>query len=141
MWESWRGGNNGPSHNHPMFGSISEWFYRSVLGINPAEDAVACHKWIISPKLTEHIMSAEGTYQSIRGVVRSAYTREEDQLIWEIEVPANSSAVLEIPTSGFNDPTISVNGRTIKSEINTGYHTLDIGNGRYEIVVQSTKQD
>ncbi len=141
LWESWRGGTNGPSHNHPMFGSISEWFYRSVLGINPAEDAVACHKWIISPKLTEQIKSASGTYQSVRGVVRSDYTRDSDQLIWKVEIPANTSAVLEIPTHGFENPVISVNGQKLNTEIDAEYHQLEIGNGIYEIMVHPSNQE
>jgi alpha-L-rhamnosidase len=36
LWESWKKPDNATSMNHPMFGSISEWFYRSLLGINPA---------------------------------------------------------------------------------------------------------
>ena len=36
LWESWAYSDNIYSQNHPMFGSIDEWFYRSLLGINSA---------------------------------------------------------------------------------------------------------
>jgi alpha-L-rhamnosidase len=36
LWETWAYPESDPSQNHPMFGSIEEWFYRSLLGINPA---------------------------------------------------------------------------------------------------------
>jgi alpha-L-rhamnosidase len=32
LWETWKYPGTGPSMNHPMFGSIEEWFYRSLLG-------------------------------------------------------------------------------------------------------------
>lgn len=116
LWESWRGQANGPSHNHPMFGSISEWFYRSVLGINPAEDAVACDRWVLSPQLSEQIPEAAGQYTSIRGVISSGYRRTEDLLEWKVRIPANTTAVLEIPFSGFNYPTININDRLVMDQ-------------------------
>ena len=34
LWEHWEFSDNTYSHNHPMFGSVSEWFYRVLAGIN-----------------------------------------------------------------------------------------------------------
>ena len=48
LWESWEYPDNAPSQNHPMFGSIDEWFYRSLLGINPTAPGFPCNllkKW------------------------------------------------------------------------------------------------
>ena len=36
LWEHWESSDN----NHPMFGSVSEWFHKVLAGINPAPDAV-----------------------------------------------------------------------------------------------------
>lgn len=150
LWESWRGQANGPSHNHPMFGSISEWFYRSVLGINPAADAVGCDRWVLSPQLTEQLPEAEGQYQSIRGIVSSKYRRTADQLEWQVQIPANTEAILDIPYSGFGNPEIHINGNAIFSKgtvrndpdfIVTGQndHGLQLrtGSGTYSIRVNS----
>src|SRR5690606_17690116 len=39
IWETWKYSDNVYSQNHPMFGSVTEWFYRSILGINASEPA------------------------------------------------------------------------------------------------------
>lgn len=36
LWETWAYSDGEYSQNHPMFGSVSEWFYRSLSGINAA---------------------------------------------------------------------------------------------------------
>lgn len=149
LWESWRGRANGPSHNHPMFGSISEWFYRSVLGINPAEDAVACDRWVLSPQLSEQIPKADGQYTSVRGIVSSTYQRTEEELEWQVRIPANTTAVLKIPFSGFSDPIIRINGQTVFSDNEAAADStiefqgqdqhqasFAVSNGSYQIQVQ-----
>ena len=150
LWESWRGQHNGPSHNHPMFGSISEWFYRSVLGINPAEDAIACDRWVLSPQLTVQIPEAKGQYESIRGILSSEYRRTEEQLEWKIQVPANTQAVLEIPFSGWSDPEIAINEQAVwvngTIRANEQFQIMDqseqqlrlqVGSGSYTIRVKT----
>ena len=44
FWETWAYPESFPSQNHPMFGSIDEWFYRSLLGINCAESGFGKNK-------------------------------------------------------------------------------------------------
>ena len=39
LWETWAESDNVYSQNHPMFGSVSEWFYKSLGGIEPEESA------------------------------------------------------------------------------------------------------
>ncbi|HTE20539.1 MAG TPA: family 78 glycoside hydrolase catalytic domain, partial [Armatimonadota bacterium] len=40
LWEHWEFSDNTFSHNHPMFGSVSEWFYKDLAGIRPGPAAV-----------------------------------------------------------------------------------------------------
>lgn len=149
LWESWRGETNAPSHNHPMFGSISEWFYRSVLGINPAPDAVACDRWQLTPQLTRQIPEAEGRYTSVRGTVSSKYQQTEAALHWTVEIPANTQATLQVPIGGFADPEIEVNGQRVFGEgavqesegIRVLGHSekqvsLETGSGTFNVVVR-----
>ena len=42
-WEEWNGENRG-SHNHHMYSGVISWFFRSLLGISPIEDAPAFEK-------------------------------------------------------------------------------------------------
>ena len=50
IWEHWSGEQNLTSHNHAMFGTINEWFYQSLLGMNSAADAVGLEKTVIHPQ-------------------------------------------------------------------------------------------
>jgi len=49
LWEHWAGSDNTYSHNHPMFGSVSEWFYKALAGISPAPDAVGFDHILLRP--------------------------------------------------------------------------------------------
>jgi len=35
LWEHWEFSDDTYSHNHPMFGSVSEWLFAWVAGIKP----------------------------------------------------------------------------------------------------------
>ena len=35
LWETWKESDNIYSNSHPMFGSVTEWFYRWLGGIRP----------------------------------------------------------------------------------------------------------
>ena len=65
LWETWAYPESGPSQNHPMFGSVDEWFYRSLLGINAA--APGFKKIIIKPQPAGDLTWAKGSYNSVRG--------------------------------------------------------------------------
>jgi alpha-L-rhamnosidase len=67
LWESWKKPDNATTLNHPMFGSISEWFYRSLLGINAL--APGFEKIQIKPQPAGDLTWAKGSYQSIRGTI------------------------------------------------------------------------
>ena len=62
LWETWKYPEKYPSQNHPMFGSVSEWFFRSLLGINPG--APGFRRIILKPQPAGDLTWAKGTYQS-----------------------------------------------------------------------------
>lgn len=99
LWENWEKKIH-DSKNHPMFGSVSEWFYSSVLGIRPAEDAIAFDKIIIKPEVTNQLEWAKGSYQSVRGKIVSSWKNENGKFIFDVEIPANAVATVHIPVSG-----------------------------------------
>jgi alpha-L-rhamnosidase len=73
LWESWAKPSSS-SYNHPMFGSVDEWFYKSILGINAA--APGFEKIIIKPQPVKELTWAKGTYQSIRGIISSDWKKK-----------------------------------------------------------------
>jgi len=106
LWEAWQGGNNYPSHNHPMFGSVDEWFYRSVLGINPDENAIGFDKIILCPVVTDSLEWAEGSYHSVHGEITSAWRNEENTFVWDVGIPPNSTARVFIPLHQKENPLV-----------------------------------
>ena len=56
------------------------------------------HKHIL---LSPHpgLSSASATYDSIRGPIVSAWKTEGGQFVWDVTIPANTTATARIPTS------------------------------------------
>jgi alpha-L-rhamnosidase len=96
IWESWRGGLS--SYNHPMFGSVSEWFYKSIAGICPEEDATGFDRFIIKPGVVGDLEWVKSSYHSVRGIIRSDWDIVEGGLHLDIEIPVNTTATLYIPS-------------------------------------------
>ena len=92
LWETWRPSDNVFSQNHPMFGSVEEWFMKHVLGVSPAADAVGFDKVIIRPQAVAGLTWARGTYHSVRGPVRVAWQLTDAQMKLSVELPAGVTA-------------------------------------------------
>ena len=99
LWEHWEGSENTYSHNHPMFGSVSGWFYHWLGGIRPAPDAIGFDKIIIQPQTVPDISEVQCSYRSIRGEIISNWKRNADGIEFEIELPVGISARVVLPAS------------------------------------------
>jgi len=97
LWEHWDYSDNVYSHNHPMFGSISGWFYKYIAGIRPAEDAVGYNKIILQPSGFERVSNVLAEYFSPQGIIRSSWKKEGDLLYYEAWIPLNTSATIMLP--------------------------------------------
>jgi alpha-L-rhamnosidase len=98
LWEVWAFSDNVYSHNHPMFGSISEWFYKYLGGIRPGDNSVGFDKIIIQP-YTKELEWANTSYQSILGTISSNWNRNGNHLTLKVEIPVNATAKVVIPSS------------------------------------------
>ncbi len=113
LWENWRGEN---SHNHQMFGSVNEYFYKYLSGIRPPveEGTTTGYKTIhIKPYIPEGMDYAGATLHTIRGEVRSYWQREEGRLHLSVTLPANTSGKISIPALGYEEVRITESGKTI----------------------------
>ncbi len=106
LWENWDFAKH-DSKNHPMFGSVSEWFYRSVLGIQQTDQSVAFSEIVIKPAVVEGLTYAKGHYQSIRGRIGSDWWKLGDDLFMNVEIPANTTALIYFPVTNNPRPQIS----------------------------------
>jgi alpha-L-rhamnosidase len=95
LWETWKYPDNAPSQNHPMFGSIDEWFYRTLLGISPA--APGFEKVTIKPHPSADLLWAKGSYHSVKGKIESDWKVESNQFSLKISIPPDAKAEVWIP--------------------------------------------
>lgn len=108
LWERWEYATGGSmnSHNHPMMGSVGSWFYKYLLGIIPMIDKPGFEAFAIKPYIPSDLDSCEGTYQSIRGEVKSAWRKTGGKLQLEVVVPGNSEAKVYVPATSERGLTI-----------------------------------
>jgi alpha-L-rhamnosidase len=99
LWEHWALDTNTYSHNHPMFGSVSEWFYKALAGINPAPDAVGFDKIIISPHLVGDLKWVKAQYNSVRGPITSECSKSAGDFKLRIRIPVGARATVHLPVS------------------------------------------
>jgi alpha-L-rhamnosidase len=105
---------NGRSHSHPMNSGFDEWFFRGIAGIVPDENAPGFRKIIFRPYFTAQLKNAEATCESPYGTIASKWQWKGKSFIWNIQIPANTTAVVYIPNSG-NKGSLLVNGKAIDS--------------------------
>lgn len=90
------------SHNHYAYGSIAEWMYTNVLGIQRDEtnaDTVAYKKIVLKPSMGGTITYAKGSYKSVMGKIYSAWNRNNNGYTYTAVIPANTTATLYLPIS------------------------------------------
>lgn len=103
LWERWGGYRyfdaTMNSLNHIMFGSITEFFYKNLAGIEPS---LPGYKEItISPQLIEDLTYASATVQTMYGEVRSKWKKQGYSIIFDINIPVNTTAKLVLPKNTF----------------------------------------
>jgi len=109
IWERWDGysaekgfvDDDINSFNHYAYGSIGEWFYSTIAGIQ--SDGPGYKQIIIHPKPGGGITHAEATYKSIRGYIASSWTITGGEFQLNVSIPANTTAKIYMPTSEPND--------------------------------------
>jgi alpha-L-rhamnosidase len=128
LWETWKFPETGPSRNHPMFGSVDEWFYRSILGINPLK--AGFEKFMIKPQLSNELSFAKGSYESVRGKIVSDWKIVGDKFSLTVEVPGNTSAEVWIPAK--QNSTVMDGERVISDfKYQNGYAVVNVRSGKY----------
>jgi alpha-L-rhamnosidase len=134
IWESWKGGSN--SYNHPMFGSVSDWFFKSLGGIYPDVNAIGFNPFVIKPSVVGDLEWVNCRYQSIRGEIISNWKIENDVFYLEAAIPGNTTAKIYIPAKNqesvfeSDKPVSRVKGiKFIK--FHNGYAEFQAGSGKY----------
>jgi alpha-L-rhamnosidase len=99
LWENWEGSEGGFSNNHPMFGSVSAWFFRWLGGIQAAKDAVGFDRIHIRPQVVADLKWVKSSHESVRGTIVSNWTAGPTENKHEIVIPPNTIAIIELPAA------------------------------------------
>ncbi len=117
IWERWNSvlpdgrisdtGMN--SLNHYTYGSIVEWMYRNMCGINPMEEYPGFRRIRLVPQPYGRIKRAKAEFNSPMGMYKSSWEiTKEGKLKFEFEIPFNTAAELILPDADMS--TLKVNG-------------------------------
>ncbi len=144
IWERWNSINpdgsisstSMNSLNHYAYGSIVEWMYRDMCGLNPSsgEDGiVGFHHARIAPKPDKSLQWAKARYRSAAGIYESGWHIDEvGHLTIEITIPFNASARVVLPDAQMGE--ISINGHQLhEGEQIDNSVELTLGAGNYRI--------
>ena len=96
MWEQWNGYY---SQIHSCYTSIAGWFHNDLAGIQPDAAAPGFKKIVLRPAVVGDLASVRGSYDSIRGPIRSDWSVKDKTFDWTIDVPANTTATAYVPAS------------------------------------------
>jgi alpha-L-rhamnosidase len=93
------GGNNSMnSFNHYSFGAVAAWMYNHSLGIQRDEKSPGFKHFYLRPvpDPTGVLTHAQGHISSMYGKISSAWSVQNEQVTYTVEVPANTSAELTL---------------------------------------------
>ncbi len=134
LWESWEYPDTVNSQNHPMFGSVVEWYYRSLLGINGI--APGFKTFYIKPQPAGDLYWARGHYDSQSGRITSGWNIESTTFRMRVGIPANTTAWIYVPSlpglpvKESGQDAKSAPGLTFK-EYKDGYAVFEAASGDY----------
>ncbi len=136
LWEHWEFSDNTYSHNHPMFGSASEWLFSWLAGIQVDPAAVGFDRILLRPQPVGDLSWVKGRVLTARGEVRSEWRTDGGRFRLDAGIPPNTKAEVFIPRAA--PSAVREGGRpAARSEgvrflrVEAGAAVFEIGSGRY----------
>lgn len=103
MWERWNSmkedgtfdesGMN--SFNHYAYGSIGDWMYEKLAGLQIIEPGYKKSK--IYPQFIKGITNAKAAIETVYGRLSCSWICKDGKIIVDIEIPANTTAIINLP--------------------------------------------
>ena len=105
IWELWNGNTADPamnSGNHVMLlGDLITWYYENLLGIKTDKLEVGFKKIVFKAVFPEGLDYAKGSFESPYGLIKSDWKKENSNLLWNVKIPSNTSATIELPAKSY----------------------------------------
>lgn len=115
IWELWNSDTEGPgmnSRNHFALGSVGEWYYAYLAGLQPDPERPGFRHVVVAPHPIEGLQWAEASIQTMYGQLTNRWEMINGQFRLDISVPANCSAEVHIPVTHGDAANIMV-GKTL----------------------------
>ena len=125
------------SYNHYAYGAIGDWMYRVITGIDTKTEAPGYKQIVIKPTIGGGLLNANADYETNYGKISSHWKLENNNLLMDVDIPANTMATIYIPVKGNNNVVLE-NGKPISGAPDikpaapeTGYVVVNVGSGSY----------
>jgi len=140
IWERWDGqkpdgsfqdvGMN--SFNHYAYGAIGEWLYRYVAGMDIDPENPGYKHILLAPHPGGGLTNAGVEFNSIYGKVKSAWKLDGSDFVYDVTVPANTTATVTLPAAKAGQ--VTLNGQVAKVDLKQAGNAviLNIGSGNYQ---------
>jgi alpha-L-rhamnosidase len=148
IWERWDGqkpdssfqtpGMN--SFNHYAYGAIGDWMYRKMVGLDTYEDGPGYKHIKVMPHIGGNFTNAAATLKTYYGSTSAGWKIENNQLLLDVEIPANTYATVYLPADDTGNITESNNALSSVKEIKVmgkedDYIKVEIGSGSYHFSI------
>lgn len=111
IWELWNGNTADPamnSGNHVMLiGDLVIWLYEYLAGIAPDNAQPGFKHIVMKPHPVGDLKWVKASHHSPYGKIRSEWRRDGSAFDWQIDVPANTTALVYIPAKDLGSVTES----------------------------------
>lgn len=133
------------SQNHVMFGGgLATWMYEGLGGITNSGAGYSTSTF--RPGIESELESARTSITALVGKLTSDWKMENGNLVWNIEVPANTTATVIIPMASAKSITESGqdifmkngDGITYEGQNESGDFVYTVGGGSYTFVASET---
>lgn len=121
-------GKRNVSFNHPNYGSIGEWFFEYLAGIQPDEEHPGFTHFFIRPEVEGDLTWVQASFRSPRGPISSAWKKEGETLTMNVVVPPGTTATVRIPGSEVKPDTA---GKLLDRNEAASTYLLDPGTYRF----------
>ena len=141
IWERWDGqkpdgsfqdvGMN--SFNHYAYGAIGEWLYRYVAGMDIDPEIPGYKHIILAPHVGGGLTHANAEFTSLYGKVKSAWKIEGNEFVYDVTVPANTTATVTLPGAKADQVTMNATALSISNQKQTEKGiSVNVGSGSYQ---------
>ena len=98
LWETWKESDNTFSNCHPMFGTVTEWFYRWLGGIREIPEYPGFKKFIIAPYLPADLDHVNCSFNTPYGTITSNWIKKSPgNFQFNLKVPKGCEAAVNLP--------------------------------------------